>query len=52
MQEFEICYGLSELPSNAVVTYRKAAKAVIEKDGKLLLIYTNQGDYKISRWWI
>ena len=39
-------YGLSELPSNAVVTYRKAAKAVIEKDGKLLLIYTNQGDYK------
>ena len=46
MQEFEICYGLSELPSNAVVTYRKAAKAVIEKDGKLLLIYTNQGDYK------
>ena len=43
MQEFEICYGLSELPSNAVVTYRKAAKAVIEKDGKLLLIYTNQG---------
>ena len=46
MQEFEICYGLRELPSNAVVTYRKAAKAVIEKDGKLLLIYTNQGDYK------
>ena len=38
MQEFEICYGLSELPSNAVVTYRKAAKAVIEKDGKLLLL--------------
>lgn len=46
MKLFDICYGISELPDGAEVIYRKACKAVVRRDNKVLLIHTNKGDYK------
>lgn len=46
MKEFQLCYGIKELPNGSEVIKRKAAKAVIVKENKVLLIITNKGDFK------
>lgn len=42
----EISLQESGLPESGSVFRRTAARGVIEKDGQLLLIHTNAGDYK------
>lgn len=42
----ELKYGLSEIPTGAKTIRRRAAKAVIRKDEKILMVLTNKGDYK------
>lgn len=46
MEKFSLHYGIEKIPENANVISRKAAKAVVMKDYKVLMILTNKGDYK------
>lgn len=46
MEKFSLRYGIEKIPENANVISRKAAKAVVMKDHKVLMILTSKGDYK------
>ena len=46
MNCFDLKYGLLELPTDAKIVKRRAAKAIVLNDNSVLMVLTNKGDYK------